>query len=181
VRLFALAVTLLNLTVLNGRASAQDAQTDSVARDEAHVFRSLQRAIAANDRSSAAALFVYPFRVNRSASSHFAVRTKAELLKSFDKILPDTVRRAIIKQNPDSLFHNWQGSMVGNGAIWIAGVCRDQAATRCKYGVTVVNLPIVNRRASGRSSRRAPANERCASRAIFGCSPRSFLFDSHAA
>jgi len=136
------------LVVVSGRVSAQDAGADSPARAEASVFRSLQHAIASNDRSSAAALFVYPFRVNRSARSHSTVRTKAELLKSFDTILPDPVRRAIIQQNPDSLFHNWQGSMVGNGEIWIAGVCRDRAATQCRYGVTTVNLQTVSRRAN---------------------------------
>jgi len=141
VRIIPLAGIILSLAGLGRSVRAQDPGSDSLARREATVFRALQHAVAANDREAVAATFVYPFRVNRSPKSFFTVRSRAQLIKSFADVLPDTIRRAILRQNPDSLFHNWQGTMVGNGEVWISGVCEDRAAVRCRYGVTAVNLP----------------------------------------
>jgi hypothetical protein len=119
-------------------AFGQAAVNDSLA--EVAVFRQLKQGVAANERSAVAALFVYPFRVNRTPTSHLLVKSRAELLRRYDAILTPKVRRAILAQNPDSLFYSWRGSMAGNGAVWIDGVCDDPRAQKCQFGVTAINL-----------------------------------------
>lgn len=119
-------------------AFGQAVDNDSLA--EAAVFHQLKQAVAANDRRAVAALFLYPFPVNRTPTRHLYVKTRAELLRRYDAILTPKVRHAILAQNADSLFHNWRGSMVGNGEVWIASECEDRRAQRCRFGVTAINL-----------------------------------------
>ena len=119
-------------------AFGQAADKDSLA--EAAVFHELKQAVAANDRSAVSAQFVYPFRVNRTPTRHFFVETRAELLRRYDAILTPKVRRAILEQSSDSLFYSWRGLMVGNGAVWIDGVCDDSQEQKCRFGVTAINL-----------------------------------------
>jgi hypothetical protein len=121
-------------------AFGQVAENDSLRQAEAAVFRRLKQAIVVNDRRAVAASFVYPFRVNRTRTSHFVVQTRAELLRRYDAILTSKVRQAILAQNPDSLGYSWRGSMAGNGVVWIDGVCEDRRAQKCRFGVTAINL-----------------------------------------
>ena len=130
---------VLGVTALLPRVGlAQVPDKDSVT--EVAVFNRLKAAVAANDRRGVAAQFVYPVRVNRSARRYFFVETRAELLRRYDAILTPYVRRAILTLNSDSLFHSWRGSMVGNGAVWIDGICEDDRAQKCRFGVVAINL-----------------------------------------
>jgi hypothetical protein len=134
------ALGLALLLTLSQRSPAQAAEHDSLPELEAAVFTRLQRAVAANDRTAAAEAFVYPFRVNRTRTSYVLIRSRAELLRRYDTVLPLPVRRAILVQHPDSLFYSWRGSMVGRGEVWIDGVC-DETDRNCRYGVVAINLP----------------------------------------
>jgi hypothetical protein len=133
-------VVLVVFAPLPRDAFGQGAENDSLRRAEAAVFRRLKQAVAANDRAAVAASFVYPFRVNRTRTSHVFVQTRGELLRRYDAILTPKVRQAILTQNPDSLFYSWRGSMAGNGMVWIDGVCDDRRMQKCRFGVTAINL-----------------------------------------
>ena len=80
------------------------------------VFASLQKAVAANDRSRVADLVLYPLR----------------------EIMTPTVRKAIVEQKIANLFVNWQGVMVGNGEAWLSVSGKDPK----RYGIIAVNLGI---------------------------------------
>lgn len=134
--LLALGASLLS----EAPVRAQDPGTDSLHAAETVVFRRLQRAMAANDRQAAAAEFVFPFQVNRTVRSHVTISSRQELLRRFDRIVTPQIRKAILSQQPDSLFQNWQGSMVGDGEVWISGVS-DRSSKHCRLGVTAINLP----------------------------------------
>ena len=140
---------LVLLTAANVRvASAQAADTNSL--HEAAVFRQLQDAVRSSDTAAITRLFVYPSRVNRSQTSRFWVTSPAVLRRRLNEVLPDTIRRAILQQNPDSLFHNWRGSMVGNGEVWITNVCSDETGKNCRYGIAAINLPKARRSSHSR-------------------------------
>ena len=58
------------------------------------------------------------------------VRGSAELLKRYREVFNDNVVRAMKAQEPDTLFANWQGVMVGDGQIWFSGCARARTETR---------------------------------------------------
>lgn len=134
------ALVIAGSSIIPPEARGQQVEYDSLPQLEAAVFNRLKSAVAANDRKAAAEAFIYPFRVNRTRASHFMIGSRAELLRRYDAVLPQAVRRAILAQHPDSLFYSWRGSMVGNGEVWIDGVC-DAGARNCRFGVTAINLP----------------------------------------
>jgi hypothetical protein len=121
-------------------ASVQGVGNDSVRIAEADAFRQLKNAVKADDRHAVALAFVYPLRVNRTAKESFSIRAPAELLGRYDEILTPHVRQAILAQQSDSLFYSWRGAMVGNGEVWISGICEPRDTTKCRVGVTSINL-----------------------------------------
>ena len=71
------------------------------------------------------------------------VRSRAELLRRYREVFNENVIRAVKAQEPDTLFANWQGVMLGDGQIWFSGVCagkdRDTACADKTIKVITVN------------------------------------------
>jgi hypothetical protein len=80
-----------------------------------------QSALKSNNREAVAMLVNYPLLVTGAAGrSH--VRSRAQLLASFDGIFTVAVRSAILKATPDDVWGNYQGFMVGDGVIWFDAI-----------------------------------------------------------
>ena len=106
-------------------------------------FASLQKAVAANDRSRVADLVLYPLRVNGwrdelKGKGTFMFATKPEFLDNYDEIMTPPVRKTIVEQKIAKLFVNWQGVMVGNGEAWLSVSGKEPK----RYGIIAVNLGI---------------------------------------
>jgi hypothetical protein len=80
-----------------------------------------QDALKSNDRKAVAPLVSYPLLVT-GAPGRMQVRSRAQLLSSFDGIFTATVRRAILKATPDDVWGNSRGFMIGDGVIWFDAV-----------------------------------------------------------
>jgi hypothetical protein len=64
------------------------------------------------------------------AAGRTHVRSRAQLLSSFDGIFTATVRNAVLKATPDDVWGNDQGFMIGDGVIWFDSIIpRSQAAS----------------------------------------------------
>lgn len=85
-------------------------------------FQELKDAVIGDDRKKVAGLVHYPLNVF-VGRRRMVVRSSAELLKRYREVFNDNVVRAMKAQEPDTLFANWQGVMVGDGQIWFSGVC----------------------------------------------------------
>jgi len=86
-----------------------------------------QDALKINDHEAVALLVNYPLLIT-GAAGRTRVRSRAQLLASFDGIFTLTVRNAILKATPDDVWGNYQGFMIGDGVIWFDGILpRNQA------------------------------------------------------
>ena len=80
-----------------------------------------QDALKSNDRKAVALLVSYPLLVT-GAAGRVHVRSRAQLLSSFDGIFTAAVRDAILKATPDDVWGNSHGFMIGDGVIWFDAV-----------------------------------------------------------
>jgi hypothetical protein len=81
----------------------------------------------------------FPFTA-RSATGNIVIKSAKDLRRVFPRIFTDRVRSAILAQNLDDAFSNYQGVMIGNGQVWIAEVCRDQGCRDKKYVIRTINF-----------------------------------------
>ena len=79
----------------------------------------LQHAIRTDDKAWLADHTRYPLRYN--GRSDIAIRNKASFFKNYPTIIGEKLRAAVLAQDPQNAFENWQGIMVGEGNynIWI--------------------------------------------------------------
>jgi len=98
------------------------------------VFNDLQRGIAAHDTAAVAALMRYPVRVSIAGKSQ-KVADAAAFQRDYDKIVTPSLAKLIGEQKFDTLFVNWQGVMLGQGEVWINGVCPDNDCARADVKV----------------------------------------------
>ena len=81
----------------------------------------------------------YPFTA-RSATGNIVIRSIKDLRRVFPRVFTERVRSAILAQNLDDAFSNYQGVMIGNGQVWIAEICRDRECRDKKYVIRTINF-----------------------------------------
>jgi hypothetical protein len=107
--------------------------------DETRQFLdTLKTRLAATDRAAVCELASYPLRV-RSNQSEQKIADKAACRAAYDEIFNARVAGAVKTQVFDELFTNWQGVMIGNGEIWLSGVCVDSACSRKTIRLIAIN------------------------------------------
>jgi hypothetical protein len=74
--------------------------------------KDLQYIVANDNREEVAKMIRYPLTST--------IKTEADFLASYDKIITPKVKDALAKANLRQLFRNYKGVMIGNGDIWIA-------------------------------------------------------------
>lgn len=107
------------LPLLAGAAFPAFAGDDAPDRDGAFLA-ALQQAVADDDRDAVSGMIAYPLR-----TTHFTVKTAAQFLKNYDRILNAGVKQAIADQDASNLFYRDQGVMIGNGQVWFDSFCAD--------------------------------------------------------
>src|SRR5690349_5956682 len=98
--------------VLAGAASAQDAETGPKA-ERAFVVQ-LQQALRADDVRWIADHCSYPVRVGLPGLAQ--VKDPRTLATNYRRIFTSALKATVLAQDPDQLFRNWQGTMIGDGA-----------------------------------------------------------------
>ncbi len=98
------------------------------------VFDRLQQGILSNDKVAVASLVNYPLEVQIDGKKH-KVRNANEFVSSWDRIVTPEIVEVVSKQRYRDLFVNWQGVMLGDGQVWINGICRDNACKKVDVGV----------------------------------------------
>lgn len=83
---------------------------------------SLREVVRSKNRAAFAEMVQYPFHTYVRGRVKLVCRTKAEFLRSFDRIVTSRVLKAVEEQRYDDLFCNCQGVMIGNGEVWFGTV-----------------------------------------------------------
>jgi len=86
----------------------------------------LRQAVANDDRQAVAALVRFPIKVIVEGRRR-SIPDKAAFVAWYATIMNQNVRTALLSQQDEQLFVNYQGVMLGNGQIWlglVAGVVK---------------------------------------------------------
>lgn len=90
------------------------------AKDDELIHRNalrFQKAVAAGDKATVAALIQYPIRAH-AAGAPKIFHSAQELLAQFDAVFTPAYRKAIADALPRNMFANDRGVMMGGGAVW---------------------------------------------------------------
>ncbi len=93
------------------------------ATDAKNFLASLQKNLKDNAINAIAAEVNYPLRMNGNGSTTM-IKNNKDFVKNFTTIFTDNVRNAVLQQDPNKLFANYQGVMIGNGQVWIANYAK---------------------------------------------------------
>lgn len=94
----------------------------------------LQRAVQHGDATTVCGMVAFPIKTKRSGR----VRTAGGCQRSDARIFNERVTKAVLSQRFEQLFVNYRGVMIGNGEVWISGVCRDRRCTN--YDIRIIGV-----------------------------------------
>lgn len=121
-------IILLAIFLSPFRAFSQDgncAKQDSSSRPDCSgaiaFFDGVQTALKRDDRKALASMIHYPLRANLKGHRVY-ILNRDELLSHFDELFDGSVRSAVLKATDQDVWGNWQGFMIGHGAIWFDAI-----------------------------------------------------------
>ncbi|MFT3669651.1 MAG: hypothetical protein QM795_13985 [Pseudoxanthomonas sp.] len=132
----------LSTSVNKDDASEMDKAIDDALGDHAayrKLLEDLQVAVKNNDKAGVAALVDFPLEVT-VAGKKTRVRNASEFAANYDGIMADEIKKAITEQRYEELTVNWQGVMIGNGQVWLNGICVDKACKQSSPRVVTLQL-----------------------------------------
>jgi len=141
----ALGVFLAAWTSHAGEAAADvNARINSLfgqdaARRYEPFIKAFQTAVRHNDAARVSRFIQYPIIVTRRGKS-LKLSSAKSLLTCYPQIFTPELRAAIISQNYETLFVNWQGVMFGNGAVWISEIVPHRRTGKTVLKVTAIHL-----------------------------------------
>lgn len=124
-----------------GADAAIEQQITNVAGGDPEAFRDLfdrlQKAIAAGDQASVAALVSYPLEVD-AGDKRLELASAQDLIAHWDAVVTPEVTDAIVNQKFSDAFVNQNGLMIGDGQVWLGAVCDDDTCKTSKTAITAI-------------------------------------------
>lgn len=120
-----------------------DQSIDSVLGDHARyrkIYEGFKAAVAAHDAKIAAEFVRYPMTVTINGKK-LVLKSSRDLIAEYDQFMTPGITSALLKSRYGDLFVSYQGIMVGDGQVWISGICKD--AKCADYDVRVVTIQSV--------------------------------------
>jgi hypothetical protein len=81
-------------------------------------YQGLQLSVAKGDAKSVADHVTYPISATIQGKK-ITIATKQQFIDSYQQIMIDKVKQALLNQKVEDTFVNYKGVMVGNGQIWM--------------------------------------------------------------
>ena len=128
-----------SMPALAQTAEAVNTVLDAVFGEHARfaaAFTQLQEAVAEEDAEEVAALAAYPLVVK--VGERVQVGSAEAFVAAYSDIMTDEIVTAVMEQGYESLFASEQGIMIGNGQVWMSGVCADDACEN--WDVRIVTI-----------------------------------------
>lgn len=102
-------------------------------------FLKIQSRVHAGDSAQLAEMIFYPIPVYPSARGKVVVRSRSEFIALYPQFATEKWKEAVLAQEPEGLFMNYQGIMIGSGEIWFSPVCEGGNPCRTKYYIIAIN------------------------------------------
>ena len=97
----------------------------------------LKKNIAEGNKAEVSQRVAYPLRLHLGSQQRL-IRTPAEFIKSYDKIITAKVKAAILEQTFEGLFVNQNGLMIGAGELWFSAL-PDEDGKFSLYRIIAIN------------------------------------------
>lgn len=94
----------------------------------------LKEAVSKNDKQVVCALIHYPLRITGNS-----IRNASNCRSQYKIIFNKKVITAINHQRFEDLFVNSQGVMIGDGEVWMSGICNDTECKKRDFKIITVN------------------------------------------
>jgi hypothetical protein len=101
-------------------------------------FTDLKKAVSADDKKAVAAMVDYPITVSIGGKG-VKIKSGKDFVSHYDHIFSNKIATAVEKQTYAALFANDQGIMIGDGEIWIDGICLDHDCTKQAVKIITFN------------------------------------------
>ena len=135
-----LAVCLAAAPAMAQSDADTDAAIDNALGDHTvyrAAFDAIQEAVAEDDAAGFAQWVSYPIKVVADGEE-MTIADEAQFVEHYDSIMTDEIRTAVTEQTWATLFVNYQGLMLGNGQVWLNGVCVDDTCEA--FDVRVITI-----------------------------------------
>jgi hypothetical protein len=111
-------------------ALAQQLQSAGLGVGEAkRFFKALKQAVASGDKAALAAMSDFPITV-AVGSGTLTLSDREAFEQHYRAFMTPALAQRVAETRFDELFANYQGVMLGNGAIWFAPVCKQAGEVR---------------------------------------------------
>jgi hypothetical protein len=99
-------------------------------------LRDLQRALRNDDRGWIADHMHYPVRYHGRIAN--VIRNRNDFVRNYAGLISERLRAALLAQQPDQVFENWQGVMIGDGThnMWVRDTAPGDAT---RYEIVTIN------------------------------------------
>ncbi len=107
-----------------GEGRSEEGTTSSmypVTLQDKKFLEQIKKAVLTNDVEWLSGVVSYPLGIKQNGKT-ITLNNSSDFKKYATTILTAHLKSAVQNQLPDSLFKNWQGVMIGNGAIWFSAI-----------------------------------------------------------
>ena len=104
----------------------------------AEAFDLLTEAMRYGDPVTVAQLAEYPLTVRANGEEYELIEAR-DLVDNYDRLVMADTQAIVASQDFAELFVNAEGVMFGNGEVWMASVCDDNACSRTHWAIIAIN------------------------------------------
>ena len=138
------SAVLLVTTLTGVAAKADEASVDQQietllgdAPDYKELFYAFKVALEEGKSDIVVSLVNYPITVTIDGEEA-TYSSEQELLDNYDSVFTEAIVEAVSNQDYGDLFVNSEGVMIGNGEVWISGICEDSACSSAPPRIAVI-------------------------------------------
>ena len=138
------SAALVTALLASGSARADEASVDQQietllgdSADYKELFYAFKVAVEEGKSDIVVSLVNYPITVTIDGEEA-TYESEQELLDNYDSVFTENIVEAISGQDYGDLFVNSEGVMIGNGEVWISGICEDSACNSAPPRIAVI-------------------------------------------
>lgn len=135
-----IGATLLPATASHADEASVDQQIEALlgdSQDYKELFYAFKVALEEGKSDIVVSLVNYPLTVTIDGDAA-TYASEQDLLDAYDSVFTEAIIEAVSNQEYGDLFVNSEGVMIGNGEVWISGICEDSACSSAPPRVAVI-------------------------------------------